>query len=74
MNNTRRKLIVKIIEDLEDLQGRLEEVRDEEEEYKDSIPEPFTEKKEKAENICDQLNVAYDSISEVLESLMNLED
>lgn len=71
MNNTRRKAIQKIIERLEELNDEVssiyedvEAVFDEEEEYKDNIPENLqgSERYEIAECACDSLENAKCSL------------
>lgn len=73
MNNKRRKLIEKIVDDLYDLQERLEEVKGEEEDYKDAIPGSFEARIEKAESVCASLDEACEFVSSILEVLNNME-
>lgn len=73
MNNTRRKEISAIkdeltahIEAISQLKERLEAVRDEEQEYLDNMPESMQsgEKGERAQSVIDALDSAIDTIDE----------
>ena len=71
MNNPRRKAIDEIYAKLESLKTDLEDLMAEEEEYRDNMPENLQggERYEKAEEACDNLQSAIDSMDEVLEYL-----
>lgn len=69
MNNTRRKDISEAIkianeiqEKLEELQSVIEQIKEEEQEYLDNMPENLSgsERYEKAEAAVDNLDAAYD--------------
>ena len=57
MNTPRRKNLQKVIDMLEALKSDIETARDEEEEYRDNMPENLqnSERYEKADNACDNL-------------------
>jgi phage shock protein A len=74
MNKARRKDINKLIEKLQSLQGdlevlmeELENIKTEEEDYLDNIPENLqsSERYEKAENAVDNLETAYGELEEM---------
>lgn len=71
MNNARRKIIQKIIDNLNDLRDTIDDVYDEEGTYRDSIPENMQggERYEKADAACDNLSDAVDGLDEVIGSL-----
>lgn len=71
MNKVRRKNLQAIIDRLEDIKADLEEIAYEEEEYRDNIPENIqgSEKYERADEACDNLNDAADTLDEVIESI-----
>lgn len=60
MNKARRKAIEKVVSDLYDIQSAVEELRDEEQEYLDNIPEnpQGSERYELAEQALENLNSA----------------
>ena len=63
MNNKRRKRIRnEVIHHLDMAINALEEIQSEEEEYADSMPEAFAEKKEAAEEAAYALDTAKDNI------------
>lgn len=72
MNNIRRKTLKTILEEIEEIKNRLEDVLSEEEEAFDNIPENLqgTERYEKAEEIISYLE---DAISELDESISSIE-
>lgn len=74
MNRERRKNIQGILDHLEELKGSLEEVQAEEEEYRDNIPENLqgSERYEKADEACDTLSGAVDSLDDIICELGNL--
>ena len=69
MNRDRRKALAAIRIQLYDLHDLLEEVQQEEEEYRDNIPENLqgSERYEKADEACDNLYSAISSLEEVIE-------
>ena len=71
MNKQRRKAIENVTGKIRDLLSDLEMLRDEEEEYKDNIPENLqgTERYERAEECVDNLTEAIDSIESALEEI-----
>lgn len=73
MNNTRRKALNKIREQIEDIKMAIEELRDEEQEYLDNIPENLHggEKYEKAINAVYEMDDAINNLDAVLENIEN---
>lgn len=71
MNKARRKRIEEVISKLQDLQGEIEDITSEEEEYRDNMPENLvnSEKYEVAENARCLLDSAYSSVDEAVEML-----
>ncbi len=71
MNNTRRKALEDIREKLVDINGDLESLRDEEQEYYDNMPENLQsgEKGQLAEQAADALDIAVSSLEDVLNSV-----
>lgn len=69
MNKQRRKTLNQIYDKLAELRDLLEEVKEEEEEYRDNMPENLqnSERYEIAENACDNLDSAVCSLEEVLD-------
>lgn len=74
MNKQRRKRIEEVTGKMRDLLTEIEEIRDEEEEYRDNIPDNLqgSERYEKAEEYCGGLNEFIDTIESTLEDLDNL--
>lgn len=74
MNKERRKNIQGIADQLEELKGNLELIQEEEEEYRDNIPENLqgSERYEKAEEACDALSEAVDNLDDIIASLGEL--
>ena len=66
MNNTRRKKLARIQGKLREIQDDLRELMEEEEEYRDNMPENLkeSERYEKADEACDNMQCAVDSIDE----------
>lgn len=64
MNKQRRKSLQEIQTKLEDLKGELESLMNEEEEYRDGMPENLqgSERYERADEVCGMLTDAIDSI------------
>ena len=73
MNKERRKQIEDITGKIRDLLTELETCRDDEEYYRDSIPENLqgSERYEKADECVDSLTEAIDSIESALEDIDN---
>lgn len=71
MNKPRRKELQAIYDLISEAKERLEAVRDEEEEYKDNMPENLqcSEKYERAEEIVDNLDEAIDELDTILETI-----
>ena len=69
MNAMRRKLLQSIMDKLEDLKSDLAVLTEEEEESRDNIPENLwgSERYEKADEACDNLNGAFDSLEEAID-------
>lgn len=69
MNIARRKNLQSILARLEELKESLSALRDEEEEYRDSIPENLqgSSRYEAAEEACDNLNYAVDDLESVID-------
>lgn len=74
MNKQRRKNIQSILDQIEELKGSLEEAQAEEEVYRDNIPENLqgSERYEKADEACDTLSGAVDSLDDIICELGNL--
>ncbi len=71
MNKARRKNLQNIVDKLEELMADVEAIQEEEEEYRDNIPENMQngERYEQAEFACDALSEATDSISAAIDSI-----
>ncbi len=71
MNQKRRAIIRKIIDALEQQKNDIEEMRDEESEARDNLPENLqgTEKYEAIELAVDQLSEAIDNLDDVINTL-----
>lgn len=71
MDILRRKRIKVMIDILYDLKNQLDDVFDDEQDYRDSIPENMQggERYEKADEACDNLSDAVDGLDEVISSL-----
>lgn len=71
MNKDRRAQIQKLIDKLYEIQGDIDFLKDEEQEYYDNMPESIQagEKGDKAQEAVDNLDYAYSSIDEVIEYL-----
>ena len=68
MNRIRRKQLAAIMEKLEELKADLETLKEEEEDYRDNMPEnlQLSERYDKADNACDCLDGAVSSIEEAI--------
>ncbi|MBL4932288.1 hypothetical protein [Clostridium paridis] len=71
MNNARRKRIEEVMIKLEELKSEIEEIGTEEAEYRDNMPENLmcSEKYEKADTACDNLDGAFEDLGEVINYL-----
>jgi flagellar biosynthesis chaperone FliJ len=71
MNNPRRKALEKIAVKIEELQNELKEIMDEEEEYRDNMPENLqgSERYEIADEACNAMQTAIDSLGEAMASI-----
>lgn len=69
MNKQRRKTINELIEQIELLKNDVELVLNEEEEYRDNIPESMTDKYEIADSACSNLDSTLNSLDEAMEYL-----
>ena len=69
MNNSRRKELDKLCEQIEDIKFRLDRIREDEATYMDNIPENLqgSERYETAEEAVDALESAVDEFDEILE-------
>ncbi len=69
MNNKRRKELDEIYDSIEDIKYKLESILADEENYRDSIPENLqgSERYETADEACDALSNAVDSVDEIFE-------
>ncbi|MBD5086671.1 MAG: hypothetical protein HDT32_04905 [Clostridiales bacterium] len=74
MNKQRRQVIDKLIEQVEELKCGIQEVLDEEDEYRENIPESMTVKQEIADSACENLDNAISSLDEVEEYLQSARD
>lgn len=71
MNKIRRTVIAEIKERITAIQEELQIILEEEEEYRDNIPDNLqtSERHEKADNACDNLAYAIDNIGEAIDDL-----
>lgn len=71
MNKIRRKTLQELYDIITDAKDNLDEVRDEEDDYKENIPENLqgSERYEIAEAAVDALNSAISSLEEALDSI-----
>ncbi|WP_302257407.1 hypothetical protein [uncultured Alistipes sp.] len=71
MNNTRRKSLRRLIEKTEGLKLDIEELRTEEEEYYNNMPEAFQdgEKGDRAQTVIEYLDEAMTAAGDVIENL-----
>jgi hypothetical protein len=74
MNNERRKRIKEITDQLENASLEIEQIKNDEQEYLDNMPESFQqgEKGSAAEETIQELESAESSIEEALSSLSNI--
>lgn len=71
MNNNRRKEIKNVIDWLKDIQAQIENIRDDEQDYIDNMPENLqeSERHESAEAAVENLDSAIESIEELIDNL-----
>lgn len=71
MNNTRRKILDELVERLEEVKARLEEVRQDEEVSYDNLPEAFQEgsRGERMQEAIPRMEDAFGSIEEAIDGL-----
>jgi hypothetical protein len=71
MNNTRRKILDELVERLEEVKARLEEVRQDEEVSYDNLPEAFQEgsRGERMQEAISRMEDAFGSIEEAIDGL-----
>lgn len=71
MNNTRRKSLRELIEKMEGLKLEIEEIRTEEEEYYNNMPEAFQDgdKGDRAQTVIEYLDEAMTAAGDVIENL-----
>ena len=71
MNKVRRKALADLVEQFEVLKEELESLMEEEEEYRDNMPENLqgSERYEKADATCDNLSDAVYNLEEAISSI-----
>ena len=71
MNRIRRKALQEISDRIQEIMADLESLKEEEEEYRDNMPENLCggEKYEKAEAACDNLETAWYSLEEAMDNI-----
>lgn len=71
MNKLRRKSLQALSEKLDELKSELEDIQQQEEEYRDNIPENLqgSDRYDKADSACSDLFDAVSSIDEALDSI-----
>lgn len=76
MNKRRRAAINKLKDQLTDMQTSVEEIRDQEQQYFDGMPESFrdAEKGQKAESVISVLEEALSSVESAIESLTEAQE
>lgn len=72
MNRIRRKALAEIQAKIEELQNDLQVLLEEEEEYRDNMPENLqsSERYEKADTACDNISSAMDGLQEAIDYIM----
>lgn len=73
MNNTRKISLFAIIDQLEDLMGILDEVLDEEKEYRDNMPKKLhgREHYERADKACRYIDHAIENIEDAISNIID---
>ena len=71
MNNTRRKPLRDLIEKTESIKSEIEEIRTEEEEYYNNMPEAFQDgdKGDRAQTVIEYLDEAMTAAGDFIENL-----
>ena len=71
MNNTRGKHLRDLIEKMEGIKSEIEEIRTEEEEYYNNMPEAFQDgdKGDRAQTVIEYLDEAMTAAGDVIENL-----
>ena len=71
MNKLRRKSLQALSEKLDELKSELEDIQQQEEEYRDNIPENLqgSDRYDRADSACSDLFDAVSSIDEALDSI-----
>lgn len=74
MNNVRRKRLAEAIDLINQAKGILEEVKDEEQEAYDNLPESFQygERGEQMQEYIDSMDEAYENLEEVEYTLVDI--
>lgn len=74
MNKVRRKALADLVEQFEVLKEELESLMEEEEEYRDNMPENLqgSERYEKADAACDNLSDAVYNLEETISSIQTV--
>ena len=72
MNRIRRKALAEIQAKIEELQNDLQVLLEEEEEYRDNMPENLqsSERYENADTACDNISSAMDGLQEAIDYIM----
>lgn len=73
MNKQRRKSLEKIHDKLQTLQGELEEIINEEESYKDNLPESMVNRIEQAEDALSSMDDALTHLIDAIDALGTIE-
>lgn len=76
MNNTRRKKLAAILEEIEILRAQVEEITEEEQDAFDNMPESiqYSEKGERMESIISNLEEIVSGLEDIEDGLNNYED
>jgi flagellar biosynthesis chaperone FliJ len=71
MNKARRKQLSEVSDKLNAIMEELQSIMDDEEEYRDNIPENLvnSERYEKADNACTEIQTAIDQLEDVIASV-----
>ena len=74
MNKTRRKAVHDLCVELDKIESSLTSLLQEEDDYRDNMPESFTETERysDSEEASDALSSAIDSVAEAKDSLVNI--
>lgn len=76
MNNTRRKELRLLADQIEEIKGTLEGLKEEEESYQENMPESFqgSERCERAGEAIDNMESALDALDEALSSIESAQE